>query len=73
MIGELGGDGVVYELEEAAVLLATGGDGGPHSLVVTLVNVAACTLRDAAVDDTVAYLLLGMIVRHEKKRFFIYI
>ena len=47
-IGELCPVGIVEELEEVAVLLAAGGDCGPHALV-TLASIAACTLRDAAV------------------------
>jgi hypothetical protein len=52
----------VEELEVAAVLFAAGSDCGPLALVVALASIAACTLRDAAVDYTVPELLLTMLM-----------
>jgi hypothetical protein len=46
IVGEFGGTEVGQELRQATVLLATGGNGSPHSLVVTLASVAAYSLRD---------------------------
>lgn len=63
----MGGDALVEEIENAAALLGAGGDDAPHTLVVTLTDVATSALRDAAVDHAVANLLLAVVVGRLKK------
>ncbi len=50
------------ELEEAAPLLAAGGNCSPHPLVITLAHFAASPLSNATVDHTVAHLLFTVVV-----------
>ena len=59
---EVGRDRFVQELKEATPLLAAGGDGGPHTFVVSLALFATSPLSHATVDHAVTYLLFAMVV-----------
>ncbi len=69
---------LVEEVVEAVVLLATGGDGSPHSLVITLARCACLGAvfseavfpeKGPSIDHAVTDLLLRMIVRRFHIRF----
>ncbi len=48
---------------EMSICALSGGNRGPHSLVITLAFIAASTLRNASIDHAMTNLLLGMVVR----------
>ena len=58
-----GSDGFQQECEKVSLLLLTSGDGGPHSLVITLTGLTAGALGDLPVDHAMADLLFSVVVQ----------
>ena len=59
----MGQQGLVDKVEDVAVLLFAGGDGGPDAFAPAHAGLAPRSLRDAAIDHRMANLAFGAIVR----------
>ena len=67
-MGEVGTEGLMQVLEDATVLLATGGHGRPDALAPASSAFATCALGHMAVLDHEADGLLGQVVRRLQAR-----